>query len=336
MKKRVTIQDIANEAGVSKTTVSFYLNEKYDKMSSETRIKIKDVIESNEYRPNLTARNLKAKSSKLIGVIVTDITIPFSNQLVKGIDEIARKHNYQVVMGNTSLSSRREEKYLTRMIDMGVDGIIIQPTSNFFNHHNTIQSNKCKVVIVDSIEKQDVYPWVRTNDKELINEMVSKIYNEYDNFIHISEDLSVLTIRKERVDYFTEALKKYKLKSKELIIDKDLQSSDLTLPLSKIIDKSKKTLIYAINGKLLQKTFDALKLYDSNFSDYIGLVGYDNWDWVKYSSPTVTTIIPPTFEEGKLSAQILINAIEQKKYEHSSIINGYINWRESTDKHKKS
>lgn len=330
MKKRVTIQEIADEVGVSKTTISFYLNEKYDKMSSETRLKIKSVIDNHEFRPNLTARNLKAKSSKLIGVIVTDITIPFSNQLVKGIDEIARKNNYQVVMGNTSLSSSREEKYLTRMIDMGVDGIIIQPTSNFSKHKEIIDSYNCQVIVVDSIDKQNTFPWIRTNDNELVEEMVDKLYDNYDNFVYISEDVEVLSIRKERVEYYTNALKKYNIEARGLIIDKNLKIKDLNSLLDKNIDKTKKTLIYAVNGRMLQKTFDTLKVYDPNFNDYIGLVGYDNWDWTRYSTPSVTTIVPPTFEEGKLSAQYLINAIEDIEYEHTSIIKGHINWREST------
>lgn len=83
MQRKVTIKDIAELAKTSKTTVSFYLNGRFDKMSEETKNRIKSTIEATNYKPSIAARSLNAKSTKLIGVVIGDITNSFSNQIVK-------------------------------------------------------------------------------------------------------------------------------------------------------------------------------------------------------------------------------------------------------------
>ncbi|MGC4423023.1 LacI family DNA-binding transcriptional regulator, partial [Streptococcus suis] len=91
MSEKFTIKDIAELAQTSKTTVSFYLNGKYEKMSKETRERIERVIRETDYKPSVVARSLNSKNTKLIGVLIGDITNTFSNQIVKGIEEEAHK-----------------------------------------------------------------------------------------------------------------------------------------------------------------------------------------------------------------------------------------------------
>ena len=76
-ERKVTIKDIAEMAGTSKTTVSFYLNGKTEKMSEDTKAKIAAVIKKTNYRPSIVARSLNSKNSKLIGVLIGDITNTF-------------------------------------------------------------------------------------------------------------------------------------------------------------------------------------------------------------------------------------------------------------------
>ena len=103
-RKKLTIKDIALKANTSKTTVPFYLNEKFDKMSYDTRKRIEKVIEETNYTPNIMAKSLKSKKSRLIGVVVADITNPFSNNIVKGIDEIAKKKIIKLYLETATLN----------------------------------------------------------------------------------------------------------------------------------------------------------------------------------------------------------------------------------------
>ena len=116
MKEKITIRDIAERAGTSKTTVSFFLNGKTDKMSEETQARIAQVIKETNYRPSIAARSLNAKETRLIGVIIGDITNTFANQIVKGIDDFARDNRYQLIVGNSNYNFENEKGYVNRML----------------------------------------------------------------------------------------------------------------------------------------------------------------------------------------------------------------------------
>lgn len=125
--KRVTIQTIAAEAQVSKSTVSCFLNGKTERMSEETRQRIAAVIKKYDYRPSAAARLLTAGHSCLLGVVVCDITNGFANRLVKGVAQVCREGGYQILVGTSEYGPEAERLQLERMIDMKVDGVILQP-----------------------------------------------------------------------------------------------------------------------------------------------------------------------------------------------------------------
>ena len=155
MKEKITIRDIAERAGTSKTTVSFFLNGKTDKMSEETQARIAQVIKETNYRPSIAARSLNAKETRLIGVIIGDITNTFANQIVKGIDDFARDNRYQLIVGNSNYNFENEKGYVNRMLAMGVDGFIIQPSSHFAELIPKIKQENKDVVFIDSQVSMD-------------------------------------------------------------------------------------------------------------------------------------------------------------------------------------
>ena len=155
MSEKITIKEIACRAQTSKTTVSFYLNGRTDKMSEETRQRIAKVIEETNYRPSVAARLLNAKETKLIGVIIGDITNSFANQIVKGIDDIAREKRYQLIVGNSNYILENEEDYVNRMLAMGVDGFIVQPSSKFDQLVDKIKTKEKKLFLL--IHR---FPWI--------------------------------------------------------------------------------------------------------------------------------------------------------------------------------
>ena len=87
--KKLTINEIAERAGVSKTTVSFYLNGKINKMSEETKQRIQHIIDETGYEPSAAARAMKAKSSGVVGVILADTSEGYCARALKGIEEAA-------------------------------------------------------------------------------------------------------------------------------------------------------------------------------------------------------------------------------------------------------
>ena len=124
-EKKATISDVAAKSGVSKTTVSRFLNGKYDNISIATRQRIKAVIEELDYRPNRTAQRLKASRTMLVGCIIGDISSPFSAVLLKGIMGICEAAGYQVLFADCNDDPERERMAIKSFVDNRVDGLIV-------------------------------------------------------------------------------------------------------------------------------------------------------------------------------------------------------------------
>lgn len=333
MNEKLTIKDIAEYANTSKTTVSFYLNGKFDKMSENTKKRIEDVIKETNYQPSMIARCLNAKKMKMIGVMIGDITNTFANQIVKGIDDYLRDKQYQLIVGNSSYSFEKEQEYIKRMLSIGVDGFIIQPSVHFDKLVDLIKKEKKEVVFIDSQVSSKKEKWVKTNNYEVILQTFDKlIQSGYDNYIIITADPNILSTRKERVDGFYDALKIKNKVCETLTIDENIENEKLKEILHSKLNIKEKTLIFVANCFLLPKVYVALETFKSLIPKNIGLVGFDNTEWSSLSSPSITTIIQPAYKEGQQAAKILIDSIEGINEEITKqILPCDVNWCESTN-----
>jgi len=124
MPKRITMADIAREAGVSTQTVSRAINDKGE-ISEETRERICNIAKNLGFRPNYIARSLVKQQTTTIGIIIPDITNPFFSEIVRGVEDIARKHSYNVFLCNTDEEPQREADALDLLLDKQVEGVIL-------------------------------------------------------------------------------------------------------------------------------------------------------------------------------------------------------------------
>ena len=332
MDNKITINEIEKLAGVSKTTISFYLNGKTQRISLKTQNRIATIIKQTNFQPNLAARCLNSKSSKLIGVLISDITNTFSNQIVKGIETIASKYNYQVIVGNSEYSYQREENYIEQMLSMGVAGFIVQPTAQFRKLSKKLLKLNKPLVFFDSKLYDLKSNWIKTNNYEATYETIVKcIIKGYESFYLITADPQLISTRLERVSGFIDALADYNFNYKTFILENDrVDFKMLHNFFESTLNVSKKSLVFVPNCWALPDIYLALKQYRNNMPQ-IGLIGFDNLEWVNFSSPSITTIIQPAFKEGEEAAKIVIDQIEGKnKLDNQKILNCYVNWNEST------
>ena len=302
-------------------------------MSYDTRKRIEKVIEETNYTPNIMAQSLKSKKSRLIGVIVADITNPFSNNIVKGIDDIARKEDYQIIFGNSNFEYINEKKYIERMLDMGVDGFIVQPTMQFDKLVAAIEKAGKKIVCVDRVSPKFKGKYVKTNNYDITFKAITQLYNRgYEEFIFISEDLDTSITRIERKNGFIDAIQSIGANSNIIKVESQTSYIELSKELMKYINISKKVAIFAAHDKILQKVFRASKYIGWDIPNQVGIIGFDNWNWTIYVSPSVTTIDQPTYQEGKHATKLLIDMIENRdSVLDSAVFDCNIAWKESTN-----
>lgn len=319
VKKRLTIKDIANIAGTSVTTVSFYLNGKYENMSNETKEKIKKIIKKHKYQPNSMARGLIKKKMNIIGVLVGDITNNFSNQLVKGIEKNAEQNGYEIIIGNSNYDPKKEESFINKLINLGVAGFIIQPTNSFNPNSNMIKNIKHKITFVDSqVEDNKGIASIKTDNYNSTYNCIKSITdkNYYTKYIIIGGETSTLSTRIERTRGFLDATDE---KGLQIVVSNYASEEEVKEKLIKEIDVNDRTLIFVSNCWLLPTVYKVLSPYKNFIPNKIGLVGYDNLDWSEFVTPSVTTIVQPAFEEGYKSVDKLISQL--KKYEELNDFN---------------
>ncbi|MGQ7336808.1 LacI family DNA-binding transcriptional regulator [Streptococcus suis] len=144
----VTIKQVAEEAGVSKSTVSRYISQK-GYVSDEAREKIKAAIKTLHYSPNALAQSLKTKRNRLVGLLLPDISNPFFPRLAKGAEEFLKERGYRVMLGSISADQGTEEEYLQILLQNKAAGII--STHDFTLDHPELE---IPVVVVDRVDQE--------------------------------------------------------------------------------------------------------------------------------------------------------------------------------------
>lgn len=146
---KLTIKDIARQAGVSITTASFVMNGQSDKygIKMETAERVREVMRKNKFRPNYGARILKTGKSKTLAFIAPSITDGFYNEVVVAIETEALKHDYQLILCNSLDQIETEKTYLINLIERKVDGIVLIPIDPAAEHLAILEKEQLKTIL---------------------------------------------------------------------------------------------------------------------------------------------------------------------------------------------
>ncbi|MGC8878879.1 MAG: LacI family DNA-binding transcriptional regulator, partial [Anaerolineae bacterium] len=143
-----TIRDVARRAGVAPITVSRVINNS-GYVSQETRARVEAAIAELRYVPNTLARSLRFKKTRVLALIVTDITNPFWTTVARGVEDVANAHGFSLILCNTDEDEAKQDAYLQVLLQKRVDGFILVPARSTAEPVLTIQTQKVPVVVLD-------------------------------------------------------------------------------------------------------------------------------------------------------------------------------------------
>ena len=298
-RKKVTIVDVAAKAGVSKTTISRYLNGKFEYMSEESRQRIADVIEELGYRPNSLARSLKSKQSFVLGVIVSDITSPFSPILLKGISDCCDRYGYRILIANSDDEPRKERDYIMNMIDQSVDGIILNTTGGNDEFLRETADMGMKFVLADRTIDLDLFDTVHSADRDAIGQMMRYLKGVgYESVGFFTQPLTNST-RINRCQIFREVYGSYfdGMAQVYFLEKKQRDANVMQEFMRRNIDT--KHAIFTGNGVATMRVVQTMRDLGIYFPQETGLCGFDDWEWMNLVGGGLTTIALPTYEVGK-------------------------------------
>src|SRR5699024_7421098 len=155
--KKITMQDVADKAGVSKSTVSQFMNNRYEYMAKDTKNRIEEAVNELGYIPNQIAKSLKQKKTSTIGVIVANIVHSFSNEIIRAIEDVCELNDVHMFVCNADDNPEKEREYIETLMAKQVDGLIIFPTDGNANYYDTLRAINFPVVFVDRKPKKLIY-----------------------------------------------------------------------------------------------------------------------------------------------------------------------------------
>ncbi|MEH7272785.1 LacI family DNA-binding transcriptional regulator [Neobacillus vireti] len=316
--KKVTMKDVAVKAGVSKSTVSQYINSRYEYMAPATKERIESAIKELGYFPNYVAKSLKQKKTSTIGVIVANILHSFTTEIIRVIEDICKQNDFHIFVCNTDDDSDKEQSYIEMLLAKQVDGLIIFPTTGSIEYYEKLKKAQFPVVFIDRKMEPVIFPTILLDNEkasELAVECILKGGRTRISLVGQSIE-SRITPRLERIEGYKRALIKNGLPVNEKwIITADSHEIQKQL-LSAWQDKENRPdAFYAINGMAALHLFTFLKANGVLIPEDVSVVTMDDSPYLAASTPAITVVTQPNYEMGKDTANLILKLIESSKFE---------------------
>ena len=321
--KNVTISDIAAAAGVSKTTVSRYLNNRFDLMSEETRSRIQSVIRVSGYRPSDIARSLKNRRSMLVGVVISDISSPFSSALILGVTNVLGRSGYVPIFVSCEDDKQKEEEFITFLLARAVDGLIINTVSSQNPFLINIANQGLPVVLCDRYVEDYKFDIVTGDYRESMREMLGHLAQQ--GFARAAlftqthwEHNSPRYLRREG---FLAGMEEYfgVRDAQDLIyvVDPDDETSAVR-QLEQLMARcapGEVPAVIGVNSVTTIHVLHAIRELGLRVPDEIGVCGPDDWSWTRQMNwpdlvtPGISTFVVHAYDIGVKVAELLLERI---------------------------
>lgn len=326
-KRQITIKEIADKLGISKSTVSRALRDTSD-ISAETKSRVVKLAEELDYQPNRTALSLLKGKSFNVGVIIPSLTIPFYAKAISSMQKEVNNHGYNLLICQSNENFEQEKRNLDTLIKSGVDGIAISLSRETENceHIIRIQQKGIPVVLFNRIAKCSGIHTVKVNDYLGSRKACEYLINKGRKKIAYIQGPKNLLLSKERYEGYLNALL-----DKGLVPYPDgiqFPESDFTIDsgekiTTEILRQTKSNppdAIYCICDAVAIGAISAIYKHGLRIPEDIAVVGFTNEPMSAFSNPSLTTVSQPIETIGTQTAKIIIGEIKKRIWNESEIV----------------
>ncbi|MBT3670282.1 MAG: LacI family DNA-binding transcriptional regulator [Chloroflexi bacterium] len=314
--KNITIQDVANLAKVSTTTVSHVINETRP-VSKDLRDRVNSAIVELGYRPNILARGLRRNETTMIGLIVPNNANPFYAEVSKGVESVCFEKGYNVILCNSDRDIEKEVRYTDLLTEKRVDGILFVGAwigENTSHLENTSKQN-IPIVVVDRFVPNLDIDLVVTDNVLGGWLATSHLYGLGHKRIACIAGTPQFTPNAERIQGYEKALDEANISiNPDLIIRSNFQFEGGYKAAQQLLSQEDRpTAIFACNDLMAIGAMRAAIDLGYSIPEDLSIIGYDDVQMTKYTNPQLTTISQPMFEMGNRAAEMLIERIHESE-----------------------
>ena len=314
--KRVSLDMIAKEVKLSKTTVSMVLNGKGDlhKINPDTQALILSVAKRLKFRPNMIARNLSTGSSMTLALIVPRITDQYFSLIAETIEQISLKLGYQVVLGTTHEDPVKERELLLTFEAQQVDGILIATTQHNLEDIKSICDAGIPIVLFDRHYPGQDLPYVVVDNylgAQKLVEHLAESGRRNIGYVGLNLDLTAI---KDRQRGFKNAIEEMAIDYYNLkIVDHQNAKADCRKAVEELV------LSQAVDGIVFETHYLALfgiaKIREMrvDFPGAVTIVSFGDHEVFSIFRPEVTALVMPVEKIAKNSVDMLMDQIKNKQ-----------------------
>ncbi|MFC0525138.1 LacI family DNA-binding transcriptional regulator [Pontibacillus salicampi] len=302
----VTIKDVAKEAGVSVATVSRVLNEN-GYVGADTRKKVMKAMANLHYSPNEVARSLYKRESRLIGLLLPDITNPFFPQLARGVEDEVNKEGYRLLLGNSDEDVQKELDYIQTFVQNNVVGMVSATNTVDHELYNALQ---LPLVLLDRTTED--YPSVYSDGREGGRLAAKTILEKGARHITLMKGPAHVKPAQDRYKGAMEMLSEAEVDF-SVFSTYSYSFEDATSWAKELFTKYPDTdAVIASNDIVgIAVLHEALKR-GKRIPEDVQIIGYDDIPQCSLSYPALSTIRQPAYEMGRQAAQLLIKLIRKE------------------------
>lgn len=314
------ILDVAERAGVSRSTVSRVLNNN-GRVDPETKQKVLAAMKELNYQPSQVARNLRRKETNLIAVLIPCISNPFFGSLVQGIEEVAVRKGYHVILCNMGEDPVRQMEYLRMLERKQVDGVILTALRNPLEEVKSYLQYG-PIVLASEYVEDDSLPAVIIDNIKAAEHAAEHLILKGHKRIGFINGPEHIVLCRDRQKGYVQTLEKYEIPvSYDLIMYSDFtieggfQCAKQLLAL-----KEKPSAIFAANDEMAVGVIQAVQEQGLRVPQDVAVVGFDNVQVSRVVQPNLTTIDQPIVQMGVQSMELLMSYLEGDVLEDKRIV----------------
>lgn len=318
---KIKLIDVADEAGVSKSTVSQFLNGRFEYMSKDTKARVQKAVDELNYVPNNIARSLRTDTTRTVGVIVRDVAGFYTSQAIRGMDDHCKKHGYDMIIYNTDFDPATEARAIKSLGQLRVDGMII--ASSGYNTGLVENSNSETPVVQFQLEHDDSEKNIIVSDYRQAAFEVTEylIQLGHKRICFFTQRFKSVKSRFERYQGYVDALAKYHIPVDEKLIqywqrDTGLQNS----PQSLLESENAPTAFFAQHLAITADLLKAMDEADISIPEEVSVVGFDEIPMAEFFKVPITVVKQQPYEVGTQAAKLLIDRIRDPDHETRRIM----------------
>lgn len=306
----INISMVAKRAHVSPSTVSRVLNNS-PLVKETTANRVREVMKELNYQPNELARGLRCNETKTIGVIVSNVLNPFFTSVVRGIEDVANRVNYNIMLCNTDEKAEKELQYIHALLSKRVDGLIIASAVTKYDYIALLGGKPA--VFVDRRpegENKGKFDTVLVQNKEGSRRAVMQMIESGYRRIGIITGSNVSTTGYERLLGYEQAHRDAGVPLDQSLIKLGNFLGDTSYENAiDLIENNACDAVFAANNMILLGALKAVSEKKMRIPEDIGVSAFDDLEWMQFCEPQISAVRQPTYEIGTVAMSLLLDRI---------------------------